>query len=144
MATTYVQLAQAPSVYAIPVYNASTTADIAAYSAVSIDTANNLTNTIPYIAVAVPGTSTPKQVVGFTQSTIPSSSSGKMVPLGFVTNAVCYQTVNAGSVVDNCTVPSYTGRIQAHTGTSPQCGVALAAGADGDTIPIMLSHAANV
>jgi hypothetical protein len=144
MATTYVQLAQAPSVYAIPVYNASTTADIPINSVVTIDTANNLTNTIPYIAVAVPGTSTPKQCVGITCSTIPSLSTGKMTPLGLISQAVCYGAVNAASVVDNCTVPSYTGRIQAHTGTSPQVAVALAAGADGDTIPIMLAHAANV
>jgi len=144
MATTYVQLAQAPSVYAIPVYNASTTADIAVNSVVALDTANNLTNTVPYIAVAVPGTATPKQCVGIACATIPSLSEGKIIPLGLVAAAVCYQTVNAGSVVDNCTVPNYTGRIQAHTGTSPQVGVALAAGADGDTIPVLLAHAANV
>lgn len=144
MATTYVQLAQAPSVYSIPVYNASTTADIAINSVLALDTANNLTNTIPYIAVAVPGTNTPKQCVGIACATIPSSTAGKMIPLGLIAQAVCYQTVNAGSVVDNCTVPNYTHRVQAHTGTSPQFGVALATGADGDTIPVLLAHAANV
>lgn len=146
MTTANTQVAIVPGFYPISVYNASTVTDIPPNMAVIIDTANNLNaatiaNTM--IAVTLPGTTTSSACIGVTSQTIYAGTIGKITPVGPICGAVCYGTVNAGSIVDNCTVTNYTGRVQAHVATAKQIGIALVQGLDGETIPIVLSAAAN-
>jgi translation elongation factor EF-1alpha len=95
------------------------------------------------IAVTLPGTTPSSACIGVTSQTIYDGTIRKLTPVGPIAAAVCYGTVNAGSIVDNCTVTNYTGRVQAHVATSRQLGIALAQGLDGETIPLILSAAAN-
>lgn len=146
MATTNVQLVEGPDTNSIAVYNTSTTTDIPAYRAVIIDASNILDNALTknQIAVTLPtDTSNPSVIVGFTRTIIPAGGSGRMIPVGPVTLAVCKGAVTGGTVVDNSVTASYTGMVATHTAGKNQCGIALATGADGDTIPVVLAVAVN-
>jgi hypothetical protein len=137
------QITEGPGLYTIPVYNASTTTALDAYSAVIVDASNlmNDAGTNNQLAVALPGTTTPGVCIGVIQTAIPALGSGRMIPVGFVTNAVAYGSITAGTYVDNCTVASNTSKVQTHTAAQSQIGIALATVADGETLPIILSAA---
>ena len=142
--TDALQIAEGPgaSLNEIPVYNASTTTAIDAYSCVIVDASNIMDDALTnnQLAVSVPGTTTPGICIGVTQVSIPALGSGR-VRWGGITNAVAYGAITAGTVVDNCTVPSNTTKVQTHTAAQHQVGIALATVADGETLPILLSLA---
>lgn len=146
MATTNLQLAEGPDTTSIAVYNASTTTDIPAYRAVIVDASNILDNALTknQLAVTLPtDTTNPSVIIGFTRTIIPAGGSGRLIPAGPVTLAVCKGAVTAGTFVDNSVTASYTGMVATHTAGKNQCGIALATGADGDTIPVLLAVAVN-
>lgn len=140
--TDALQITEGPGLYTIPVYNASTTTAIDAYQCVIVDSSNIMNDAgNNQLAVTLPGTTTPGIVIGVTQVSIPALGSGRILPVGQVTNAVAYGAITAGTVVDNCTVSSNTGKVQTHTAAQHQVGIALATAADGETLPIMLCAA---
>lgn len=138
------QLTRYPDPQAITVFNASTTTAIDADMAVIVDASNLMDDsTKNQIYVTVPGTSTPGIVIGFTRSSIPASGSGLMSPLGKIVNATAYGAITGGTVVDNCTVASNTGKVQTHTASQFQVGVALTTVADGEKLYVMAMGARN-
>lgn len=142
--TDVVQLTRFPDRDAITVYNASTVTAIDADMAVIVDTANVINDTTNItLAVTYPGTSTPGIVIGFTRMSIPALGYGLMSPLGKIINATAYGTVTAGTIVDACTVTSYTGRVQTHTAAQYQVGVALLTANDGEKLYVMATGAEN-
>ena len=146
MATTNVQMGKDPSQRLIAVYNAGTT-DIPANQAVIIDASNILDNAgvKNQIAVTLPtDTTNPSVCLGITNVLIPAKTEGTVIPAnsGQMAIGTCDGAVTAGTVVDNSVTSTKTGRIKTHTAGKYSLALALATGADGDEIPVLMSHAA--
>lgn len=146
MGTANLQLAIVPGFYPISVYNASAATDIPPNTAVVVDAANNINNASvanAAIAVTLPGATTSSAIIGFTSQTIYAGGIGKITPVGPITGAIAYGTINAGSIVDNCTITGFTGRVQSHVASQKQVGINLITAETGETTILILSAAAN-
>lgn len=144
MATTNIQQARIPTNFEIPVFNNSGT-DIAANVVLSLDGANLMSNSLTSQAgicvVPAPTGANPAVALGVSVEIIPNGQSGRMAGPGQVGLAVCDGAVTGGTVVDASA--AVAGKIKAHTAAKNQFGIALTTGADLDTIPVLISPAAN-
>lgn len=145
-----VQIAQGPGNWLtqVSVYNASTTTTISAASCVIIDTSNLITDSVttvqPNLAVTLPGTTTPGVCLGITVTDVPPLGIGRAQFAGPIVTAQAYGTVTAGAYVTNCTVTSYTNRVQtAATAAQVTIGIPLSTVADAEYFPLMLTVAKN-
>lgn len=136
-----VQVAKTPLPTDIPVINLSG-ADIPADAPVHVDTtAGNQMGTgtnqgipiIPFATDTIP-------CLGTTMEIIKNGASGRVRPVGIGTG-VCDGGVTAGTFVD----PSATANrsIKTHVAAKCSLGIALATGADGETIPFLYAIAKN-
>lgn len=141
MATTNVQMASFPTVYDFPVYNASASTDIPAGSCLSIDSGNLMSNSLSSVTaicvVASPTGSNPAVSIGIAVETIKAGSHGRCRGPGGIAVAICDGAVTAGTVVDAST--AVAGSVKAHTAAKYSIAVALATGADTDTIPVLVT-----
>jgi hypothetical protein len=138
----FLQLAQTPSPFDIPVRNYGNT-DIPANTAVVLDTTNyvNAATLDDGIGVMLPATGVAGPLaIGITMETLKAGgSAGRLRPAAPTAFGVAHNTVNVGSVVDAENVAAHEGQIVAHVAGKPQLGIALTQAADGDNVLVLLA-----
>lgn len=144
MATTNMQVASQWLASDIPVYNYSSSTDIAANTVVAVDATNTVNNgtTNTGIGIVLPSTGgNPTLCIGVTVEVVKASQTGRVRTVGGIATVVCDGAVTANTIVDASA--SVAGRVAAHTAGKNSIGIALMTGADGDTIDILVCPAAN-
>lgn len=133
-----VQINTAPNAFDFAFVNLSG-ATIPAFTPVKPDaTAGNQLGTgtnegCPIIPIAAIG----DPCIGMTMEPIVNGASGRVRVAGPVIPGICDGGVTAGQVVDFSSTANRS--IKAHTATKAQAGIALATGADGETVPVLMT-----
>ena len=124
-------------------------ADIPAYSAVIIDTANALSvnNVVDGVAVKLPAAANGQSCIGFTMTTIPGTNTtggppgaGRVRLPGPIMKAVATAAITAGARV--MTDATGNGTVITKTAGLPELGIALSSAINsGDEVLLMLTSA---
>lgn len=147
MALTNVQSARVPLANDIAVYNYGVT-DIPAGIAVQVDATNTMNNSASApktLLGVIPATEggNPSLCIGITLTVVPASGQGIVAGPGQIAPIVCDGAVTAGGAIDASPTAGKGGYAKAHVAAKNSLGIALATGADGDTIQALVAPAVN-
>jgi len=145
MSSTYDQLASVPLAGDFVCANYSTTADIDAGVAVSLDTTNYVgdgTHTIPGVVVSSTATGHSAQAIGVTVDKIAKNGATGRVRVAGVAAATFCATVTVGAAVGATGATAAAGTVGPAEATYPYLGFAVSAGASGDPGEVLVQPGA--